>query len=323
MKFHPKDYWKVFKQSVSEFGDQQILKKSAALAYYTVFSLAPMLMIALTVAEFFYGNDAIAGSLYSQIQSLVGATAAVQIQELIKNAAISGDSTFATVVSIVTLVLTATGVFTEIQDSINSIWHLKAKPKTGMIKIVINRLLSFSMVVGLGFIMLVSLMINALIEAFGKALTRLMPDVTVYIIYAINLVVTLGVVTLLFGVIFKLLPDAKIRWKDVLVGSFVTAILFLAGKFGITFYLGASKISSSYGAAGSIIVILLWVYYSSIILYFGATFTRIYAQLKGCSIAPNDYAVFIENVQLENKAPLDEQQTTKEVVQNVEEQENK
>jgi membrane protein len=317
MKINLKDQWKIFKQSFSEFGDQEIMKKSAALAYYTVFALAPMLIIILSVVEFFYGKEAVEGSLYGQIQGMVGASAATQIQEMIKNAAISGKSTMATIISVITLLLSATGIFTEIQDSINSIWHLKAKPKVGFMKILMNRLISFSMVVSLGFVLLVSLVITAMIEAFGKALERMMPDVTVYIIYAINLVVTLGVVTVLFGIIFKVLPDAKIRWKDVFAGSFVTAILFIIGKFLITVYLGASNVTSSYGAAGSLIVILLWVYYSSIILYFGATFTRIYAQLKGCDIQPNNYAVFVSNIQLENTGSLKEQDETKKTIEEV------
>jgi membrane protein len=319
MKINFKDYWKIFKQCFSEFDDQEIMKKSAALAYYTVFSLAPMLIIILSVVEFIYGDEAIQGSLYGQITGFVGASAAAQIQDMIKNAAVSDKSTVATIISIVTLVFSATGVFTEIQDSINSIWHLKAKPKVGFMKLLINRLISFSMVVSLGFVLLVSLVITAMIEAFGKALERMMPDVTVYIIYAINLIVTLGVVTVLFGIIFKVLPDAKIRWKDVFAGSFVTAVLFIIGKFLITVYLGTSNVTSSYGAAGSLIVILLWVYYSSIILFFGATFTRIYAQIKGCSITPNDYAVFISNIQLESTGELADQDDTKKTVEEVKE----
>ena len=311
MKVKIKDYWKVLKQSFSEFGEQQITKKAAALAYYTIFSLAPMLIIILSIVEFIWGDKAVEGSLYGQISGMVGASAATQIQEMIKNAAISGKSTVATIISVITLILSATGVFTEIQDSINSIWHLKAKPKVGFMKMLMNRLISFSMVVGLGFILLVSLVVTAMIEAFGKALERMMPHVTVYILYAINLAVTLGVVTVLFAIIFKVLPDAKIRWKDVWAGAFVTAIFFIIGKFLITVYLGTSNVTSSYGAAGSLIVILLWVYYSSIILYFGAIFTRIYAQFRGFKITPNHYAVFISNIELETTAPLTELDETK------------
>ncbi len=317
MKVKLKDYWSMLKQSFSEFGEKAILKKSAALSYYTVFALAPMLIIIITVAQFFYGREAIEGSIYHQIDGLVGSSAAVQIQELIKNAAISGNSTIATIISIVTLVLTATGVFTEIQDSINEIWHLKAKPKAGFMRVVINRLISFSMVVSLGFILLVSLVINAVIEAFGQTITRWFPHLSIYLIYAINLVITLGIITILFAIIFKVLPDAVIRWKDVVAGAVFTAILFVIGKFGIALYLAKSDVTSSYGAAGSIILILLWVYYSAIILYFGAVFTRVYAQCKGCKIYPNKYAVFVEHYEKESKASLQSQDTTKKVVEKV------
>lgn len=314
---HAKQIWKVFKQSFPEFNNQNVLKKSAALAYYTVFALAPMLIVMLTIAETFYGRKAIEGSMYGQIAGFVGHSAAVQIQELIKNAAISGNTFMASVISIVTLILTATGVFTEIQDSINSIWHLKAKPTKGILKIILNRLISFSLIVGLGFILMVSLVINALIEAFGEVLKRIFPDITVYIIYGINLLLTLGIITVLFAIIFKVLPDAIIRWKDVWMGAFITGLLFIVGKFAIALYLGKSNVTSSYGAAGSIIVILLWVYYSSIILYFGAIFTRIYAQANGCNIRPNDYAVFIQQVEVENRKPLQEQPDTKAVVKEI------
>lgn len=317
MKLKLKELWSIFKQSFKEFGEQSILKKSAALAYYTVFSLAPMLVVIITIGQFFYGREAIEGSIYGQIKGFVGENAALQIQDLIKNAAISGNSTFATIVGIIMLIFAATGVFIEIQDSINSIWHLKAKPKKGFIKMIINRLLSFSMVVTLGFILLVSLIITALIEALGNQLERLLSDVTVYIIYGINLVVTIGVITSLFAIIFKVLPDAKIRWRDIWIGSFTTALLFLIGKFAISFYLGTSNVSSSYGAAGSIIVVLLWVYYSAVILYFGATFTRVYAQCKGCRIYPNEYAVFVEQIEMENKSSLQNQDSTKTIVEEI------
>lgn len=315
MKLSLKSYWNILKQSFSEFGDKTILKKSAALSYYTIFALAPMLIIIITVAQFFYGREAIEGSIFSQLQGFVGEQAALQIQQLIKNAAVSGQSTLATVISVVTLIFTSTGVFTEIQDSINHIWNLKAKPSKGFIKLILNRLISFSMVVGLGFILLVSLVVNAIIEAFGKTINEWFPDLSIYLLYSINLGLSLIIITLLFSVIFKVLPDAIIRWRDVFVGALFTAVLFLIGKFAIAFYLSQSTVTSSYGAAGSIIVILLWVYYSAIILYFGAVFTRIYAQVKGCEIYPSNYAVFIVEKEKESKGSLQEQETTKAVVE--------
>ncbi|SFW38397.1 YihY/virulence factor BrkB family protein [Chitinophaga sancti] len=299
-----KKYWKILKQTFSDFMDDKVLKLSAALSYYTIFSIAPMLIVIITLCEVFLGKDAIEGSIYGQINSFVGNDAALQIQQMIKNAALSGDSTWATVGGIVTLIFGATGVFGEIQDSINFIWQLKAKPKNGILKIVINRLLSFSMVISLGFILLVSLALNGLIELFSTQLARLLPEVTVVLVYVINLVLTFTIISLLFAIIFKVLPDARVKWKHVIVGAMTTAVLFMVGKFAIGFYLGASKVGTTYGAAGSIVIILLWVYYSAIILYFGAEFTQVHVQYHGEQIRPNDYAVYYKEVPVELETNL-------------------
>lgn len=303
-----KSYWQVLKQTGSDFIDDKVLKLSAALSYYTIFSIAPMLIVIITLCQIFLGREAIEGSVYGQINHLVGNEAALQIQQMIKNATLSGDSTWATIVGVITLVFGATGVFGEIQDSINFIWQLKAKPKNGLLKILINRLLSFSMVISLGFILLVSLALNGLIELFGKQLIYLLPqitDVSVAFIYVVNLALTFTIITLLFAIIFKVLPDARVKWKHVIVGAVTTAVLFMIGKFAIGFYLGASKVGSAYGAAGSIVIILLWVYYSAIILYFGAEFTQVYAEYHGARIQPNAYAVWVKEIPVESTAPLE------------------
>ena len=304
MAFSLKDTWLVLKQTFKDFGDLKIVRMSAALAYYTIFSIAPMLIVIITIADIFYGRDAIEGSVYAEIKGFVGSDAALEIQTLIKNATISNDVTWASVIGIVALIFAATGVFAEIQDSINNIWRLKAKPRKGWLKIILNRLLSFSMVVTLGFILLVSLVINAVMDIIVGRLVEIFPQLAIYAAYAINLILTFASTSFLFGIIFKVLPDAKIKWKDVRVGSFTTALLFMLGKFIIGFYLGKTHISSSYGAAGSLVIILLWVYYSAIILYFGAAFTRVYAQHTGSHIYPNDYAVWIQQVEVESKDSL-------------------
>ncbi len=307
MAFSFKNTWGILKHTFHDFGDFQVPRLSAALAYYTVFSIAPMLMVIITLLKIFYGKNAIEGKVYNEIRSFVGKDAALQIQEVIKNAAISRDITFASAIGIVALIISATVVFAEIQDSINLLWHLKAKPKKGWVKMIVNRLLSFSMVISLGFIALVSLVLNAILDALTTRLTTLFPEVTVYLIYALNLLITFAAISLLFAIIFKVLPDAKVQWKDVAVGAVTTAVLFMLGKFGIGFYLGTSKVSSTYGAAGSLIILLLWVYYSSIILYFGASFTRAYAQHTGRHIYPNEYAVFVQQVEVENTKSLQSQ----------------
>ncbi|CAL1521437.1 YihY/virulence factor BrkB family protein [Chitinophaga sp. MM2321] len=296
-----KIYWQVLKQSGSDFMDDKVLKLSAALAYYTIFSVAPMLIIIIFLCDLFLGKEAIEGSIYGQIQGMVGSEAAAQIQAMIRNATLSNDMNWATIVGFITLIIGATGVFAEIQDSINYIWRLKSKPKkNGLLRMLLNRLLSFSLVISMGFILLVSLAINGLVELFQGLLVQLIPTkaTTTIILYVADLVVPFTVITILFAIIFKVLPDARIKWKDVMVGAVTTAILFMLGKFAIGYYLGASKVGSAYGAAGSIVIILLWVYYSAAILYFGAVFTRVYVQYFGKEIYPNDYAVWIKQIEV-------------------------
>lgn len=303
-----KGIWQILKQTFKDFADLKITRMSAALAYYTVFSIAPMLIVIITLCDIFLGRKAIEGEVYDQIKSFVGSDAAMQIQQFITNATISNDISWASVVGAVALTFAATGVFAEIQDSINLIWRLKAKPRKGWLKILVNRLLSFSMVVTLGFILLVSLVINAALGLLTDQLVSLFPEAEVYIAYGVNILLQFITISFLFGIIFKVLPDAKIQWKDVRAGAFTTALLFMLGKFAIGFYLGKSNISSSYGAAGSLVIILLWVYYSATILYFGAAFTKVYAQYTGRHIYPNSYAVWIQQIEVESKESLNNQQ---------------
>ena len=300
-KLTPAGVWGLVKGAGSCFIENRVLKLSAALAYYTVFSLGPMIIVIIFLADFFYGRQAIEGSIYGQISGLVGHEAAVQVQETIRNSTLSNTHNIAAIIGFATLLVGATSVFAEIQDSINMIWGLKAKPKKGWLKMLINRLLSFSIVVSLGFLLLVSLVINGLLEGLMGKLKELFPELTVVVVYVINLIITFVVTTLLFGIIFKVLPDARIKWKDVLVGSMATAGLFMLGKFAITFYIGNSNISSIYGTAGSLVVLLVWVYYSAVILYFGAEFTKIYATQYGSRILPNHYAVWIKQVEVEEE----------------------
>ena len=308
MKVKVKDIWASLKQSGSDIGTYNITKLSAALAYYTVFALAPMLIVLISVVSFFYGKEAAQGEIYGQIKSVVGSDAATSIQEIISKAALSPSFTFASVVGVIALVFSATGVFAEIQSSINLIWNLKIKPKKGGIfKMLKIRLISFSLIISLGFIALVSLLVNYLVDALSQRLERFLPKDTLYISYIINVAITLLAISILFGIIFRFLPDAKIEWKDVRVGAVTTAVLFIIGKLIIGLYLSKSSPGSAFGAAGSVIIILLWVYYSSIILYFGAAFTKNYAQETGRHIYPNDYAVFTEQVEVENKGSLQDQ----------------
>ncbi len=289
-----REFWQLLKDTGSEFMEDRGIKLSAALSYYTIFSIPPLLIIIIRVAGIVWGQDAIEGQIYSQIQGMVGKPAAVQIQETIQSTVLDSNSWWATTVSVIALLFGATGVFAEIQESINIIWGLKAKPKKGLIKMVMNRLVSFSMIITIGFLLTVSLSLNAILDVFNLHLQRIFPDVAFYAFYIFNLLLLVSIITFMFATIFKILPDAKITWKIVIFGAFFTAILFMIGKVLISFYLGNSDIGSTYGAAGSVIIILVWVYYSSMILFFGAEFTQVYADKFAKGIEPNDYAVFIK-----------------------------
>jgi len=309
--------WRIIKQSLSDFIENKVFKLSAALAFYTIFSLPAMLIIIISISDIFYGRQAVEGTLYHQISGFVGTDAALQIQQIIRNAAISHNNKFATSVGIITLLIGATSVFNEIQDSINQIWKLKPKPHKGkgFLKLIVNRLLSFSIVISLGFLLLVSLMVNGLMDTFIDKLTHIFPQLTLILAYIFNLILTFGITSLLFGMIFKVLPDACIQWKHVRVGALTTASLFMVGKFLIGYYLGHSKLSTAYGSAGSAIVMLAWVYYSSMILYFGSVFTHIYAKHTGSQIFPSSYAVSIQEIELESKNSIQQQPESKTVIE--------
>ena len=291
--------WQVIKDTFTGFSDDKITKLSGSLAYSTVFSMGPLLVVMISFCSIFFRREAIEGKVYSVLQGFVGKDTAAQLEEIIKNAAVGNKSTIAATIGVITLIIGATAVFAEIQDSINSIWGLKAKPKQGWLKMVQNRFLSFSIIVSLGFLLLVSLAISGIIEGLSHRLQAAFPGIAVVVFYIVNLLLTLGVSTLIFAVIFRVLPDAHIRWKDVMSGACVTAVLFMLGKFGISFYISQTKVGSTYGAAGSLVVVLVWIYYSSIILYLGAEFTKAYAVAFGAAIHPNDYAVTTRQVEVE------------------------
>jgi len=288
-----KKYFNLLKDTASAFSQDNCVKLSASLSYYTIFSIGPLLVIIISLSALFLARDAVQGKLYGQISGLIGSDAALQVQDIIKNTQHKNNGVIGTIIGTIILILGATGIFTEIQDSINFIWSLRAKPNRGVMKLVINRLLSFSLIVSLGFLLLVSLVVSALLDLLNERLTRIFPQTTVYIFYILNFAIIFAIITVLFGIIFKVLPDGKIKWKDALVGASFTAILFIIGKAGISYYLGRSNLGATYGTAASVIIILTWVYYTSIILYFGAEFTKVYALEFGGGIVPNDTAVFI------------------------------
>jgi membrane protein len=285
-----KNTGKLLKGAVSGFIEDNGLKLSAALSYYTIFSLPPLLIIIISLSGIFFGNDAVEGQIFGQINGLVGNDAALQIQGAIKNIKLSGSSLFATTFSVIILLIVASGVFVEIQDSINYIWGIKAKPKKGLIKFLFNRLMSFSMIGSLVFLLVVGLIVNSVMNVLNNKLETFFNHHSISIFHAFNILTVFIIITLIFMLIFKTLPDGKIALRDCFIGASFTSVLFMVGKFGIGFYLSNFNVGSIYGAAGSIIIILAWVYYSSVILYFGAEFTKVFAQNHGKKISPNYYS---------------------------------
>jgi membrane protein len=289
----------LLKETFNAFLDDNVMKLSAALSYYTIFSLPPLLIIIINLAGIFFGEDAVRGKLFGQINGLVGNDSAMQIQDAIKNITLSGQGKLASTISISILIIGASGVFAEIQNSINFIWGVKAKPKKGILKFIKNRLMSFSMIGAVGFLLMVGLIVNSVMDVIGSKLTSFFSEDFIVVFYILNHLVVFIIITILFTIIFRKLPDGKIVLRDCIIGAAFTSLLFMAGRLAIGFYLGNSSIGTIYGAAGSIILILVWVYYSAIILYFGAEFTKVYAITHGKNIVPNDYTVKIHKENLE------------------------
>ena len=296
-----KEIWTALKAAAKGFMSENCLKFSASLAYYTLFSLGPILVLMISLAGIFYGQEAIQGKVFSEVKGLIGPDAAAQIQQLVANLHLEGKSNTALIISTITLLIGATSVFGDLQDSINKIWHIRAKPKHSWIKVIKDRILSSSLVLSLGFLLVVSLVVNGVILAFTNQLQRYIPDITVYLMNSINFILSFLIIFVLFSIIFKVLPDVKISWKSVRSGAVFTTILFIIGRFFIGLYLQLSGTQSTYGAAGSIVVVLLWVYYTAAILYFGVVFTREYAVVRNVPIQPADYAVHIEENEIEKE----------------------
>lgn len=296
----PKVIFGLLKDTFSKWQEDKAGKLAAALAYYTAFSLAPLLIIVIAIASLVFGQEAAQGDIVRQIQGLVGKQGAEAVQAMIQNARKPAEGTIATLISIVILLFGATGVFAELQDSLNTIWEVAPKPGRGMINIIRSRSLSFAMVLGIGFLLLVSLILSAGLEAVGNYFKDMVPNLTL-LWQTLNFAISFGIVTVLFAMIYRVLPDAKIAWDDVWIGSAITSLLFSIGKWLIGLYLGNSSIGSTYGAAGSFVVLLLWVNYSAQILFFGAEFTKVYANKYGSQIVPDENAIPI------NKEARDQQ----------------
>jgi membrane protein len=279
----------VLKRALAGWWSDNVPRLGASLAYYTLFALAPILVIAIGVAGLVFGRDAVRGEIVGQIQGLVGRQGAEAVQAMVEGASRPSASVLATVVGSVTAFLGATGAFIELQTALNAIWRVKPKPGVSVSAFLLERLISFGLVVGVGFLLLVSLLVSAALAALNHYLGDVFPALAA-VWQATNVLVSLGVVTLLFAMVYKVLPDVELSWRDVWVGALVTAGLFSIGKQIIGLYLGTSSVASSYGAAGSIVVLLVWVYYSSQVVLLGAEFTRFYVEHFRGRPAPEKHA---------------------------------
>ena len=283
----------LIKDTFKEFVADKAMRLSAALAYYSVFSLAPLLIIAISIAGSIYGEDAARGAIEYQLKDAIGGDAARVVQEMVKAAYLDDKGTLMTVVGVVILLATASVVFAQLKDAMNTIWGIGVKPGRGVKGFVRTRLLALSMVLVIGFLLLVSLGITTATAAATNWMSNSLP-IPSFIFQTLSFLVSLGVVTVLFALIFKILPDADIRWREVWIGALITAILFTIGKLLLSLYLGREGAASAYGAAGALILLLSWVYYSANILLLGAEFTQVYARRSGRRIEPKKNAVLME-----------------------------
>jgi membrane protein len=297
----------LFQETFKEWNEDKASRLAAALAYYTIFSLAPLLIIAIAIAGTIFGEEAARGEIVGQIQGLVGKSGAEVIETAIENANKPATGMIASLISIAALLFGATGVFTQLQDALNTIWEVQPKPGRGVMGFIRQNFLSFSMVLGIGFLLLVSLVISAALAAVNTYFSNLLPGFDALWQVA-NFIIAFGVTTFLFAMIFKFLPNAKITWGDVLIGAAITSLLFSLGRFLLGLYLGNGSFGSTYGAAGSLVVILAWVYYAAQILFFGAEFTQVYARKYGSQIVPDKDAVALtEQARTQQGIPHGEQ----------------
>jgi len=295
--------WTIFKKTSGQFFKGDSFSYAASIAFSTIFSLPSILIIALSIGATFYERDIVQTELMNQVGSLIGKESALEIEKIIQNAAFDMSSFLARAIGIGTLIFSATTVFMALQSSLNSMWSIKSKPQKSWLKFVINRLLSFAMVISFGFVLLVSLVIDTILVIFQNIVSRFLDGLTTYILQGINIAISFAIIISIFALMFKVLPDVKIRWRDVWVGASVTALLFTAGKYLIGFYLGNSTINSAYGAAGSLVIILVWVYYSTVIFLYGAELTAVYAAESGRPLEPYTHAVRFKIVEIPNDVP--------------------
>lgn len=287
-----KTYLSLLKKTCTAFSQDNATKLSASLAYYTIFSIAPLLLVIISLAGIFYNPDAITSEIHTQLSALIGQAGTLTIEQILNHITENQDKEFFGIIGAVILGFIATGIFVEIQSSINYIWAIRAKPKNGWFKFISDRFLSFALIIGMSLLLIASLLINTLMNLLTSRLENILGDANLILINLLSLLLLFAVISFMFAIIYKVLPDARISWQDSFVGATFTGIFFLIGKYCIGYYLSTSNFDA-YGTAASIIIILSWVYYSAMILFFGAEFTKVYALEKGKGIIPYKTAVLI------------------------------
>lgn len=283
----------LLKETGIQWNARDPFANSSIIAYYTIFSLPGLLVIIINIAGFFFGREAVTGELTSQIGGLTGSSnTAKDVENIIANATMSKGTTLASVLAVLTLIYGATGIFTQIQSILDKMWEVKpGEKRKWWLRLIVDRLFSFGLVLAVGFLLLVSLVLSTILSAFSTWVTDRLSDSFNFLFKIIDISMSVGIITLLFAAIYKFLPDAKVKWKYVWGGAFLTSVLFVAAKFALGYYFGKSNPGSTYGAAGSIVLIMLWVSYAGLILLFGAEFTKVYAKSLGEPVEPSEHAV--------------------------------
>lgn len=313
MKQKFKNFWKLLKTTFKQWNAKDPFRESAIIAYYAIFSLPGLLVVIITLAGYFFGKSEVSSYLSDQIASAMSQDTARQIQVVIDKAYDEDQSVLATIIGIGTILLGATGVFIQFQKSLNFIWEVKADPsKSGILQIIKARLFSLGLIITIAFLLLISLVITTALSALGGYIQSRLPDYMMFLFQAINFIFSLAIITLLFAMMFKFMPDAKIRWNTVWIGSMLTALMFVLGKSALGIYFGQANPGSGYGAAGYIILILLWTSYSSMIVFFGAEFTKAYSDFKYGGAEPSNFAVKDEKAECDKRIEEKRQQEKQE-----------
>jgi membrane protein len=303
MKINFKGVKPIFKNTFKGWMEDDPFRQSAVIAYYAIFSLPALLVLIINIAGFFFGTEKVTGEITRQIGDVMGDETSEQVGDIVQKASDFKAGVISSILAIATIIFGSTGVFVQLQKNLNQIWDVKQKPNKGFMRMLKSRLFSFGLIISIGFLLLMSLVISAMLAVASYWLESVFSEGIAFLFYALDFIVSLTVISFLFGLMFKVLPDVKIKWRDILPGSFLTGFLFILGKYALSFYFGKADPASVYGAAGSVILILLWTSYSSMIVFFGAEFTKQNAVYHGKEIQPTDAAE-----KLDTSAPIEQKE---------------